>query len=132
VVVLRGGEEDLGLAEQQGLLLGLVADVEHRDVGPDEPGLALPALGIGPDEPASGDAEVEAVTVDFLHLRQGERQAAHVVGGGHRGSLRSGHQTKHRLDAGTDIPAILLSLCLCLCVGLATGASEPEIAFATT
>ena len=33
VVVARSGEEDLGLAEEKGLLLGLVADVQHRDVG---------------------------------------------------------------------------------------------------
>jgi hypothetical protein len=86
VVVPGSGEEDLGLAQQQCLLLGFVADVQHRDVGPDQPGLALPALGIGPDEPIACHAEVEAVAVDLLHVRQRKRQAAHVVGGSHRGS----------------------------------------------
>ena len=40
MAVLRGGEEDLRFTEQQRLLLGLVANVEHRDIGPDAPGLA--------------------------------------------------------------------------------------------
>jgi hypothetical protein len=89
MVVLRSGEEDLGFAEEQRLLLGFVADVQHRDVGPDAPGLALPALGIGPDEPVSCHSEVEAVAVDLLCLRQAQRQAAHIVRVSHRGSLRS-------------------------------------------
>jgi len=72
-VVAGRGEEDLGLAEQQSLLLGLVADEQHRDVGPDEPRLARSALGVGPDEPLVGHPEVEAVALDLRHIRQGER-----------------------------------------------------------
>ena len=59
MVVLRGGEEDVRLTEQERLFFCFVADVEHRDVGPDASGLALPALRVGPDEPASGYPEID-------------------------------------------------------------------------
>ena len=45
-VVAGRGEEDLGFAEEQGLLLGLIAHVQHRDVGPDDPALAGLSLGV--------------------------------------------------------------------------------------
>jgi hypothetical protein len=54
--------------------------LKHRDVDPDAPALARPALGVRPDEPVTADPEVEAVAVDLLHVRQGKRQAAHVIG----------------------------------------------------
>ena len=85
-VVAGRGEELVRLAEQQGLLLGLVADVEHRDVGPDAPRLTRQPLGVGPDETLAADAEVEAVAVDLRHVRQGKRQTAHVIGVSHRGT----------------------------------------------
>src|SRR5262249_54073550 len=86
VTVPGRGEEEPRLAEEQGLLLGLVADEQHRDVAADDPWLSRPALGIGPDEPLAAHPEVEAVAVDLLHARQGQRQAAHVVGVSHGGA----------------------------------------------
>jgi hypothetical protein len=63
------GEEAFRLAEQQRLLLRLVADVQYGDVGPDDPRLTWSALGVGPDESFAGDAEIEAVAVDLDHMR---------------------------------------------------------------
>src|SRR5262249_44744042 len=78
------GEEDPWLAEQQRLLLGLVPDEQHRDVGAEDPRPARLALGIRPDEPLAVHPEVEAVAVDLLHAGQGQGEAAHVVLGCHR------------------------------------------------
>src|SRR5262249_10570657 len=63
---------------------------QHRDVGPDDPGPARRPLRIGPHEPLAAHPEIEAVTVDLLHLRQLERQAAHVVGVSHRSTSQIG------------------------------------------
>jgi hypothetical protein len=43
-------KEGLRLAQQKCLLLTLIADEQHRDVGADQPRLARSALRIGPDE----------------------------------------------------------------------------------
>jgi hypothetical protein len=40
-VVARRGEEQVGLTQDEGLLLRLVADVEHRDVGAYHPSLGI-------------------------------------------------------------------------------------------
>src|SRR5215472_16349003 len=98
-VVPGRGEEDPRLAEQQRLLLSFVADIQHRDIGTDHPGLPGRPLGIGPDEPLAAHPEVEAVAVDLLHLRQRQRQAAHVVGVGHQGSSPRTSTTWDRLGA---------------------------------
>src|SRR5262245_45993231 len=82
-VVAGVGEEYVGLAEQQRLLLCLVADEQHGDVGPDEPWPARKALGIGPDEPLVRHPEVEAVAVYLDHVREGQGQPADVVGVSH-------------------------------------------------
>jgi len=87
-VVGGRGEEHGGLAEQESLLLGLVTDVEHRDVGPQHPGPARSALGLGPDEALVGHPEVEAVAVDVRHMRQRVCCASYVIGVGHRGPSR--------------------------------------------
>jgi hypothetical protein len=54
------------------LLLGLVTDEQHRDVGADHPRLACSALRIRPDEPLVGHPEVEAVALDLFHVRQSQ------------------------------------------------------------
>ena len=86
--MIAGTREDKSgeaLAEQQGLLLRFVTDVQHRDVGADDALPARSALGIGPDEPLVGDPEVETVAVDLHDVGQGEGQLADVVGVSHRG-----------------------------------------------
>jgi hypothetical protein len=60
-VVGRHGEEELRLTEQQGLLLGLVAHVQHSDVPPDDPSPTRHPLGVRPDETLARDTEVEAL-----------------------------------------------------------------------
>jgi hypothetical protein len=82
-------KEQPRLAQQQRLLLRLIADVEHRDIGPQDPALARLAFGIGPDEPLAADPEVEAVAVDLLHVRQRQRQPAHVLGISHAAQART-------------------------------------------
>jgi hypothetical protein len=83
-VVARCGEEQLWLAEQQGLFLRFVADVEHRDIGADHARLPRRAFGVGPHEALAADPEVEAVDIDLLHVWQPESDAANVVGISHR------------------------------------------------
>src|SRR3989440_816339 len=82
-VVAGRGEEGLGLAQQQSLLLRLVAHVQHGDVGPDGTWPARSALGIGPDEPLVADPEVEAFAVDLDHVRQRQCQPADILGISH-------------------------------------------------
>jgi hypothetical protein len=84
-VVAGRGEERLGLAQQKCLLLGLVTNEQHRDVGPDQPRLARPALRVGPHEALVAHPEVKAVAVNLLHVRQGECEPTNVVGVSHRG-----------------------------------------------
>ena len=98
--VLRGGEEEVRLTQEQRLLLGLVAHVEHGDVRPDPPGLARLVLGIGPDETPAAHPEVKAVAVDLLHLWQRQRQAAHVRVVSHQAVLSSARSPAR----GTDHP----------------------------
>jgi predicted ATPase len=82
--VVRGRrEEDVGLTQKQRLLLGFVADVQHRDVGPDDARSTRDAFRVRPDEPLVADPEVEAVAVDLDHVRQRQRQAADIVGVSH-------------------------------------------------
>jgi hypothetical protein len=109
-VVSRVGEKDGGLAEQQRLLLGFVAHVQHRDVGPDAPRLPWQALGIGPHEAPAADPEVEALAVDLLHLGQRQCQAAHVGDVSHRAllirtlvrSTTAVDRDEDRIVSGTD------------------------------
>ena len=64
---------------------------EHMlvNIGPQHPALARLAFGIGPDEPPAADPEVEAIAVDLLHVRQRQRQPAHVVGISHKDQART-------------------------------------------
>ena len=50
ILVAPGGEEQIGLAEQQRLPFGLVSDVEHRNINANLPSLAGDAFRIRPDE----------------------------------------------------------------------------------
>ena len=78
-VVTGGGEEQLRFPLEEGLLLGLVADVQHCDVGADDAPLAREPLGVRPHEALAGDAEVEAVAVDLDHVGQRRGEPPHVV-----------------------------------------------------
>jgi hypothetical protein len=77
-------KEGLRLAQQKCLLLSLIADEQHRDVGPDQPRLAQSALRVGPDETLATHPEVKPVALNLLHVRQAEREPMHVVGVSHR------------------------------------------------
>src|SRR3954464_710792 len=63
--VTVSGEELVRLAFEQRLLLGLVPDEEHRDVGADDPPPTGLTFGIGPDEAAAPHPEVEALALDL-------------------------------------------------------------------
>jgi hypothetical protein len=78
-IVSGGGEEQPWLTKEKRLLPGLITDVQHGDVGPDDPRPSESTPWVRPDEPLTRHPAVEAVTVDLLDLRQPEREAAHVV-----------------------------------------------------
>jgi hypothetical protein len=59
-----------------------------RDVAPDQPRLARPALRVGPHETLAGHSEVKAVAVNLLHVRQAECEPTNVVGVSHRDGFR--------------------------------------------
>ena len=83
-LVARGGEEGIGLTEEQRLPLLLVAHEQHRDVGADHSGPARSSLGVGPDEPLVAHPEVEPLAGHFHHVWQRTGQPADVVGVSHR------------------------------------------------
>jgi len=88
ILVAPGGEEQIGLAEQQRLPFGLVSDVEHRNIDANLPSLAGDAFRIRPDETLVADAEVKALRWDLIHRRQGQRNPPHVVSIGHDSSVQ--------------------------------------------
>jgi hypothetical protein len=62
-------KEQVGLAEQQRLPLGLVSDVQHGNIDANLPPPAWDPFRIGPDETLVADAEVKALRWDLLHRR---------------------------------------------------------------
>jgi len=64
-LVAGRGEEQVRLALQERLLLGLVPHEEHGDVGPEDARPAGLPLRVGPDEALAGDPEVEALALDL-------------------------------------------------------------------
>src|ERR1700722_9131499 len=78
-VVAGRAEEQVRFAEDEGLLLRFVSHIQDGNVGPDYPPPARLVLRVGPDEALAADPEVEAVTVDLLHMRQRQREAPHVI-----------------------------------------------------
>src|SRR4051812_3761527 len=69
VLIAGRREEEVGLAQEERLLLVLVADEQHRDVGSDDTRHAWLALRKGPDERFAPYPEVEPGARNLHHVR---------------------------------------------------------------
>ena len=65
------------------------ADEQYGDISADHASLARLTLGIGPDEAAVGDPEVEAIAVDLDDAVETRGDLADVVGIGYERAARS-------------------------------------------